>query len=84
MAGTLAGKIVLQRSPLFRGLPCHVAMVGEDRADSRESLDWARALTWLGAERLEADTVDRKVAICARAYHLLTTEVGGASQEPTP
>jgi nucleotide-binding universal stress UspA family protein len=30
-------------SPLFRGLPCHVVMVGEDRADSRESLDWARA-----------------------------------------
>lgn len=33
---------MVARSPLFRGLPCHVVMVGEDRADSRESLDWAR------------------------------------------
>jgi len=29
-------------SPLFRGLPCHVVMVGADKADAREQLDWAR------------------------------------------
>ena len=29
-------------SPLFRGLPCHVVMVGADRAEAREQLDWAR------------------------------------------
>ena len=29
-------------SPLFRGLPCHVLMVGADKAESRAQLDWAR------------------------------------------
>jgi nucleotide-binding universal stress UspA family protein len=29
-------------SPLFRGLPCHVVMVGADKPESREQLDWAR------------------------------------------
>ena len=30
-------------SPLFRGLPCHLVMVGADKAEAREQLDWARA-----------------------------------------
>jgi len=30
-------------SPLFRGLPCHVVMVGADKAEAREQLDWAQA-----------------------------------------
>jgi len=29
-------------SPLFRGLPCHVVMVGADKPEAREQLDWAR------------------------------------------
>lgn len=29
-------------SPLFRGLPCHLVMVGADKAEVREQLDWAR------------------------------------------
>jgi nucleotide-binding universal stress UspA family protein len=29
-------------SPLFRGLPCHVVMVGADKSESRDQLDWAR------------------------------------------
>jgi nucleotide-binding universal stress UspA family protein len=29
-------------SPLFRGLPCHVVMVGVDKAESRAQLNWAR------------------------------------------
>jgi nucleotide-binding universal stress UspA family protein len=29
-------------SPLFRGLPCHLVMVGADKAEAREPLDWAR------------------------------------------
>lgn len=29
-------------SPLFRGLHCHVVMVGADKPESREQLDWAR------------------------------------------
>jgi nucleotide-binding universal stress UspA family protein len=29
-------------SPLFRGLPCHLVMVGADKAEAREPLDWAQ------------------------------------------
>ena len=29
-------------SPLFRGLPCPLVMVGADKAEAREQLDWAR------------------------------------------
>jgi len=29
-------------SPLFRGLPCHVVMVGADKPEARELLEWAR------------------------------------------
>jgi nucleotide-binding universal stress UspA family protein len=30
-------------SPLFRSLPCHVVMVGADKAEAHEQLEWARA-----------------------------------------
>ncbi|MDO9466200.1 MAG: universal stress protein [Thiobacillus sp.] len=30
-------------SPLFRGLPCHVVMVGADKPEAHEQLEWARA-----------------------------------------
>jgi nucleotide-binding universal stress UspA family protein len=30
-------------SPLFRGLPCHLVMVGADKAEAREQLNWAQA-----------------------------------------
>jgi nucleotide-binding universal stress UspA family protein len=30
-------------SPLFRGLPCHVVMVGADKTEAREQLGWAQA-----------------------------------------
>ncbi|MBW8305326.1 MAG: universal stress protein [Thiobacillus sp.] len=33
---------IVARSPLFRGLPCHVVMVGADKDESREQLGWAR------------------------------------------
>jgi len=33
---------MVARSPLFRGLPCHVVMVGADKAEAREQLNWAR------------------------------------------
>ncbi|MBI1283373.1 MAG: universal stress protein [Thiobacillus sp.] len=29
-------------SPLFHGLPCHVLMVGADKAEAHEQLNWAR------------------------------------------
>ena len=31
-------------SPLFRGLPCHLVMVGADTPEHRERLDWARGI----------------------------------------
>lgn len=33
---------MVARSPLFRGLPCHVVMVGADKAEAHEQLNWAR------------------------------------------
>ena len=33
---------MVARSPLFRGLPCHMVMVGADKDESREQLGWAR------------------------------------------
>lgn len=33
---------MVARSPLFRGLPCHVVMVGADKDEPREQLGWAR------------------------------------------
>ena len=42
---------IVARSPLFRGLPCHVVMVGADKAEARVELDWAR-------DRLETDGFD--------------------------
>ncbi|PKL96872.1 MAG: universal stress protein UspA, partial [Gammaproteobacteria bacterium HGW-Gammaproteobacteria-7] len=33
---------MVARSPLFRGLPCHVVMVGTDKAEAHEQLNWAR------------------------------------------
>lgn len=29
-------------SPLFRGLPCHVVLVGADKTEARDQLDWAQ------------------------------------------
>ncbi|WP_020682254.1 universal stress protein [Marinobacterium rhizophilum] len=41
-ATTLKGVEMLAASPLFRGLPCHLVMVGADTAEHRAALDGAR------------------------------------------
>ena len=41
-ATTLKGVEMLAASPLFRGLPCHLVMVGTDTAEHRAALDGAR------------------------------------------
>lgn len=41
-ATTLKGVDMLAASPLFRGLPCHLVMVGADTAEHRAALDGAR------------------------------------------
>ncbi len=41
-ATTCKGVDMVAGSPLFRGLPCHVVMVGADNATNRGHLEWAR------------------------------------------
>lgn len=41
-ATTRKGVEMVAGSPLFRGLPCHLVMIGSDNAANREQLDWAR------------------------------------------
>lgn len=54
-------------SPLFKGLPCHVVMVGEDTAEARGQLEWAvQTLGQAGFEvpvHIEAGEVER--VLCA-------------------
>ncbi|MDP2109647.1 MAG: universal stress protein [Thiobacillus sp.] len=68
-------------SPLFRGLPCHLVMVGEDRADSRESLDWARTHLETAGFDVTAEILPGEVeaVLCAyRTEHAIDLIVMGA------
>jgi nucleotide-binding universal stress UspA family protein len=42
-ATTRKGVDMLAASPLFKGLPVHLVMVGADKPEARTQLDWARA-----------------------------------------
>ena len=68
-------------SPLFRGLPCHVVMVGADKAEARDQLDWARTtLEQVGFE-VTASLRSGQVAevLCAyRTEHAIDLIVMGA------
>jgi nucleotide-binding universal stress UspA family protein len=68
-------------SPLFRSLPCHVVMVGADKPEAREQLDWARTtLEKAGFEvtaSLRAGQVEE--VLCAyRTEHAIDLIVMGA------
>lgn len=41
-ATTRKGVEMIAASPLFRGLPCHIVMVGQDSAENRNQLNWAK------------------------------------------
>jgi nucleotide-binding universal stress UspA family protein len=72
---------MVARSPLLRGLPCHVVMVGEDKTDSRESLDWARAHLEAAGFDVTAEIRQGEVegALCAyRDLHAIDLIVMGA------
>jgi len=72
---------MVARSPLLRGLHCHVVMVGEDKADSRESLDWARAHLEAAGFDVTAEILPGEVeaALCAyRDLHAIDLIVMGA------
>lgn len=66
-ATTREGVATVADSPLFRGLPCHVALVGQETRENREQLDWAR--TTLAAAGLEVETAllggEVEHALCA-------------------
>lgn len=53
-ATTRKGVEMVAGSPLLRGLPCHVIMIGSDSEANREQLSWAR--TTLEAAGFEAPT----------------------------
>ncbi len=68
-------------SPLFRGLPCHVVMVGADKPEAQEQIEWARAtLAQAGFEAtasLRAGQVED--VLCAyRTEHAIDLIVMGA------
>ncbi|MGK2951044.1 MAG: universal stress protein [Thiobacillus sp.] len=68
-------------SPLFRGLPCHVVMVGTDKAEARAQLEWARAtLAKAGFEvtaSLRAGQVEEVLCVY-RTEHAIDLIVMGA------
>lgn len=72
---------MVARRPLFRGLPCHVVMVGADKADARDQRDWARTtLEKAGFQvtaRLRSGQVDE--VLCGyREEHVIDLIVMGA------
>lgn len=80
-ATTRKGVEMVASSPLFRGLACHVVVVGPDKDDLRAQLEWARAtLASSGHDvtaRLRSGHVED--ALCAyRAEHAIDLIVMGA------
>lgn len=68
-------------SPLFRGLACHVVMIGADKVDAREQLDWAQAhLETTGFDvTAEIRPGEVEAALCAyRTEHAIDLIVMGA------
>jgi len=68
-------------SPLFRGLPCHVVMVGADKPEAHEQLEWARAtLAQAGFEVTASLRAGQVVdVLCAyRTEHAIDLIVMGA------
>lgn len=78
---TRKGVEMVARSPLFRGVPCHVVMVGADTTEHRAQLAWAKDT--LEAAGLDAPTalIDGPLerALCDyRARHGLHMVIMGA------
>lgn len=68
-------------SPLFRGLPCHVVMVGADKAEARAQLEWARATLAQAGFEVTASLRSGQVedVLCAyRTEHAIDLFVMGA------
>jgi len=68
-------------SPLFRGLPCHVVMVGADKPEAHEQLDWARTTLEKAGFEVTASLRSGQVedVLCAyRTEHAIDLIVMGA------
>ena len=68
-------------SPLFRGLPCHVVMVGADKPEAQEQLEWARATLAQAGFEVTASLRSGQVedVLCAyRTEHAIDLIVMGA------
>lgn len=78
---TRKGVEMIAASPLFRGIPCHLVMVGTDKEENRDQLAWARRT--LEAADFEVPTAliegDVESALCAyRKEHNIDLLVMGA------
>lgn len=68
-------------SPLFRGLPCHVVMVGADKPEAHEQIEWARATLAKAGFEVTATLLSGQVedVLCAyRTEHAIDLIVMGA------
>ncbi|MBB3232370.1 universal stress protein [Halomonas stenophila] len=78
---TRKGVEMLARSPLFKGIPCHVLIVGADTGDHRSQLDWALATLREAGHEAEGAIRAGEVEETLRAYkeeHAINLVVMGA------
>lgn len=80
-ATTRKGVDMVATSPLFRGLPCHLVMVGADNAANQEQLAWARSTLESAGFEVPASIIEGDVerTLCDyRAAHNIDMLVMGA------
>lgn len=78
---TRKGVEMLAESPLFKGIPCHVLIVGADTGDNRSQLDWALATLREAGHEAEGAIRAGEVEETLRAYkeeHAINLVVMGA------
>lgn len=78
---TRKGVEMVASSPLFKGLPCHLVMVGTSSDSARAQLDWAKTTLEQAGFATEAAILDGEVekALCDyRANHNIDLLVMGA------
>ncbi|UYG06916.1 universal stress protein [Halomonas sp. M4R1S46] len=78
---TRKGVEMLAKSPLFKGIPCHVLIVGADTGDNRSQLDWALATLREAGHEAEGAIRAGEVEETLRAYkeeHAINLVVMGA------
>ncbi|MDN3557086.1 universal stress protein [Halomonas maura] len=78
---TRKGVEMLASSPLFKGIPCHVLIVGADTGDNRSQLDWALATLREVGHEAEGAIRAGEVEETLRAYseeHAINLVVMGA------